>query len=293
MPLTTSQDQESQPPTMRFTSTQRLFRCIYDEVRVPGDVLTIDRVREARRRKFRLRRYDSASGILTIAVPTRLHETLHLQLRDMLLAQLVYGGIERDWVSMGAPTLHTTAEGPPYPGGKGGRGALVGLLEGDSTGGPWPARGGPDHWPTLVVLAGESESLEELRGHMEWWFAKSRHEVKIVLLAKFDHGRQVVVLERWEEEEPPARAGATTTRLNDSLWRPALRQEITIGRDGSTDPVSYHVTGGELVLGFRQLFLRGPGPGEPGEVVLSVEDLEKYAERVWSMVRDVDEAGGE
>jgi hypothetical protein len=71
---------------------------------------------------------------------------------------------------MGAPTCWITADSevPPYPRGKGGRGgALVGVLEGDSTGGPWPARGGPEGWPTLVVLAGESESLAALRGHME------------------------------------------------------------------------------------------------------------------------------
>jgi hypothetical protein len=105
-----------------------------------------------------------------------------------------------------------------------------------------------------------------------------------VVLAKFDHARRLIVVEKWEEEMPPAQAGATATRLSDSLWRPVLRQEMVISRDESTDPPSHHVTGGALVLGFRQLFLRDPGPGEPGEVVLGVEGLKHYAEHVWRMV---------
>ncbi|KAK0703538.1 hypothetical protein B0T26DRAFT_731810 [Lasiosphaeria miniovina] len=41
-------------------------------------------------------------------------------------------------------------------------------------------------WPTLVIEAGFSQSLGELHIAMRRWFSMSNHEVKIVLLAKFN-----------------------------------------------------------------------------------------------------------
>jgi hypothetical protein len=35
------------------------------------------------------------------------------------------------------------------------------------------------------MLPGCSQSLDELRENMRWWFAASYHLVKIILLAKF------------------------------------------------------------------------------------------------------------
>jgi hypothetical protein len=157
-----------------------------------------------------------------------------------------------------------------------------GCGEGDSTGGPWAGRQGCDDWPTLVIEAGDSESLRQLRADMEWWFAASDHQVNIVILAKFDHARRMIVLEKWEEEAAPSRPGATNTRHSRTL-RPVQKQHITITRDETTIPATYNVTSGALVLEFRLLFLRHPGPGE-SDFVLSVLDLEDYATGVWTLV---------
>ncbi|MBE3045126.1 hypothetical protein IMZ48_21750 [Candidatus Bathyarchaeota archaeon] len=161
-----------------------------------------------------------------------------------------------------------------HPGGDGG--------EGDSTGGPSPEREGIGRWPTLVIKAGDSESLRQLEADMRWWFDKSNHDVKIVLLAKFDRRSSRIILQKWEEETPSARTGATTTRRPPPL-QPVLRQEITISRDQSTDPLTYNVARGVLVLGFRLLFLRDPGL-QDGDFVISIEDLERYARAVWTYV---------
>lgn len=67
--------------------------------------------------------------------------------------------------------------------------------EGDSTGGPEPERYNKGAWPILIIEAGDSESLGELYNDMRWWFSASDHQVKIVLLAKFDHTRPVIILE--------------------------------------------------------------------------------------------------
>ena len=108
----------------------------------------------------------------------------------------------------------------------------------------------------------------------------SNHEVKIVLLSKFDS--TTILLERWEEEIA-VRPGATTTRHSLQHPTPVLRQSITITQNATTDPISYNITKGALVLSFKLLFLRDPGPGE-GDLVLGVQELEEYAEDVWAQV---------
>ncbi len=70
--------------------------------------------------------------------------------------------------------------------------------EGDSTGGPKPERAKKGAWPTLVIEAGYSESLDQLHCDKNWWFRESQHQVKIVVLAKFDH--PISLLEKWEED---------------------------------------------------------------------------------------------
>ena len=173
-------------------------------------------------------------------------------------------------MSKGA-TTYQAREG--HPGGDGG--------EGDSSGGPIPDRQEHEKWPTLVIEAGDSESLPQLRADMKWWFSTSNHDVKIVILAKFNPGQRSILLEKWEEEERAPQQGAATTRWAAAI-EPVLQQAITITYDNIGDPrntASYTVNGGALVLEFRLLFLRDPGPGE-GDIVVSIPDLQSYAVRV-------------
>ncbi|KAI6084002.1 hypothetical protein F4821DRAFT_243578 [Hypoxylon rubiginosum] len=153
--------------------------------------------------------------------------------------------------------------------------------EGDSTGGPIPERRGHDKWPTLVIEAGVSESLAQLHLDMQWWFAASNHDVKIVLLAKLDSSQRMITLDKWVEEPLSVGPGAAITATGQSAaLRPILQQTITIHRNEETSPISYDVTRGALVLEFGLLFLRSPGSGE-GDIIISVSDLQWYAECVW------------
>jgi hypothetical protein len=115
---------------------------------------------------------------------------------------------------------------------------------------------------------------------MQRWFSMSNHDVKIVLLAKFNG--TTILLEKWEEQIA-VRPRATTTQHSLQHPTPVLRQSITITRNATTNPISYNVTRGSLVLSFRLLFLRDPGPGE-GDLVFSVQELEEFAEAVWVFV---------
>jgi len=227
-----------------------------------------------RHRKFRFRRYDSKSRILIITIPTKLHEALHLGLYRRYCNQLARNGTEEDWIDIGSATFRAEQG---HPGGDGG--------EGDSTGGPWPEREGAGNWPTLVIESGHSETLPELHKDMQWWFQASNHEVKIVILAKFDDQQHHILLEKWEEEISSPQGAITRSRAaailqQNGVFNPVKRQSITITREETTNPVSYNVTKGALVLGFRLLFLRDPGPQE-GDFVLSIQDLQLYARKVW------------
>jgi hypothetical protein len=287
-PTTVEPTQEN--AIVRFTNVQDLFDVINCTI---GDFLTvtnvspsqfteIEREREKRRRKFRFRRYHSDSRILIITIPTYLHETLHLGLYRRYYNQLVRNGIDESWKEIGSATCRAEQGHPGEDGG-----------EGDSTGGPDPEREGTGKWPTLVIEAGDSETLGELHNDMQWWFWASNHDVKIVILAKFDRRERHILLEKWEEDiSPPSQGPITRSQAaallqQNSILRPVKRQSVTITRDETTNPVSYNVISGALVLGFRLLFLRDPGPQER-DIVLSIQDLKRYAEKVWAVVPGLD-----
>ncbi|KAH6614660.1 hypothetical protein B0J18DRAFT_374239 [Chaetomium sp. MPI-SDFR-AT-0129] len=268
------------PLTFQFTNVQDLFDVIN---RTSGDFLAVTNVyphhflqiqheREKRRRKIRFRRYDSSSGILTIKLPTALHEALHMGIYMRYCAQLVRKEMSESWKDIGSTTFRDVQG---YPSG-----------EGDSTGGPWPECTAPSSWPTLVVDSGHSEALDDLRNDMRWWFEASNHEVKIVVLAKFDYQKDHIILEKWEEEiatpQGPITRRRASVQQQNSVLEAVKRQTITITRDGTTNPVSYNVDG-PLVLGFRLLFLRDPGPQE-GDFILDIETLQRYAYTVWAQL---------
>ncbi|KAK5654445.1 hypothetical protein OQA88_7356 [Cercophora sp. LCS_1] len=208
------------------------------------------------------------TSILIITIPTALHEQLHRRLYNEFLGQVRDTGLKNSWADIGNTTLSAQ--------GHSGRSSK----EGDSTGGPEPQRAAKGTWPTFVIEAGFSQSLGKLYLAMRRWFSLSNHEVKIVLLAKFNG--TTILLEKWEEEMQ-VRPGATATRRSPQHPTPVLRQSITITQNITTNPTSYNVTSGALVLSFRLLFLRDPGPGE-GDFVFSVQELEEYARGVWAEV---------
>jgi len=285
---------QSVQPTIRFESVEKLYQAIDN---VPGDLLAVtgtspfglssddiltqslgvsstdfDEIDISRQcahpcRKFRLRRYNADTRMLIITIPTSVHEALHAALYNTLIIQFAQSGLHGIWLDKRS----TTYRSPGHPRGHDGG-------EGDSTGGPIPERIGTS-WPTLVIEAGYSETLHELRNDMRWWFSASDHQVKIVILAKSDHTQRAILLEKWEEAPSHPRPGATTTRHAAAL-QPMMRQSITITENATTDPATYLVTRGPLVLSFRLLFLRDPDPLQ-GDVVVDVEKLEDYARRVW------------
>ncbi|KAK3378999.1 hypothetical protein B0T24DRAFT_694330 [Lasiosphaeria ovina] len=87
-------------------------------------------------------------------------------------------------------------------------------------------------------------------------------------------------------KEGDSASGPRSQRTGKGAW-PTLvieaGQSITITQNATTNPISYNVTRGALILSFRLLFLRDPGPAE-GDLVFGVQELQQYAERIWAEV---------
>ncbi|CAG9939192.1 unnamed protein product [Clonostachys rosea f. rosea IK726] len=272
-PTTISSIGSEKPPLVKFQTAQILAQTIDA---TEGDVLYVqdvtpqvydilDKYRESQGRKFRFKRFYPQQSLLIITIPTEYHEYMHRRLDHLITRQIDDMGL--DWYQGGGATYKKRHGG-------------ISSGEGDSTGRPV----GPENrdWPTLVIEAGYSQSLEALRREMQWWFSESNHQVKIVLLVKmYLPSRREIIIEKWRERLAGRHSGTMTLRAigGDSGLRPYLDQTINIARAPDANPVlpeSYRVTRGALRLEFADLFDRQPREGE-GDVIIQVQDLRRIA----------------
>jgi hypothetical protein len=139
-------------------------------------------------------------------------------------------------------------------------------------------------YPTLVIEAGWTQTLEKLRQKAEWWFAKSGGDVKIVLLVKSSPRSNHIWIEKWKLAPAASRRGATTTRVAATMTPQCIHvveiaqaNGIDNAHPNRFDPASYIVTSGPLKLEFIDIFLRQPIlPGE-GDLILDDTSLQVYA----------------
>ncbi|KAF3075786.1 hypothetical protein CFAM422_001988 [Trichoderma lentiforme] len=293
-------EDESAVPVVRFISGRQLFRAIdsiefdshetdsrgeVDTLLVtnvsPNTLRMLERKREARGRKFRSNWYDENSQRLLVCLNTGAHVQLHIWLYMEIIYNLFVMGLGDAWKPMGATSFYHggLSSGEELGNTSVGHGGNGGGSSGepDSSGGPQPERRGRDAFPTLVVEAGCTRTLAIMQAKAKWWFKISNHDVKIVLLAKFYPGRQMIVIEKWEKKPRGIRRGAATTRWS-SDGVPSCQQVVTITKT-TDDMIAYRISG-NLVLSFRLLFLRDPGEGER-DMVIFADCLQDYAEMVW------------
>ncbi|CAH0019145.1 unnamed protein product [Clonostachys rhizophaga] len=271
----TSANNPATVPRIRYQTAELLVQEIYRTQRKQGDILyvedvslqvfsIIEKFREDHNRKYRFRRFYPEHRLLVMALLTRCHEALSSTLVNCIHKRIREMGLENHWNPTRGATYWQEADGS------------VGLGEGDSSGHPiQPGVRSWRGWPTLVVEAGCSQSLEHLRDDMGWWFKESNHQVKVVLLIKFHPGPlEEITIEQWRER--PIGSSGVQLEL-------ACQQVVNIARNSATAhrtlPLSYTVTGGALELRFPDLFLRDPGEGE-GDIVVEAEGLQWLAATV-------------
>lgn len=202
--------------------------------------------RESKGRGFRFKRFYPEQSRLIITIPTECHEYMHNELDYQIMRQIDDMGL--GWLPCGGATYKQ------QPGGAAG--------EGDSSGRPFEPQDRP--WTTLVIEAGYSQPLEAMRRELKWWFSKSNHKVKIVLLVKMHSpSRQEITIR--DVARRSIRSMTLRAIGGDSSLRPYLQQTINIARALDANPIlpeSNCITGGALRLEFADLFDRQPREGE-------------------------------
>lgn len=284
--LTTPDADSTTTPVVPFTNAKALFDML--EL-TRGDCLqlgnvsvdafhAVEEMRDASDRRYLLF-FLAETGTLIVTIPRYPHEMLHRSL-DTLIGWHAYRmGLGSELQSVGAPTLRDT----------GGGGAIRASLEGDSCLVPH-SKSGADVWPVLVIEAGYTQSIPQLRMRARTWFLASNFEVKIVILAKMVVSEGTIVLEKWKgvQRMGVQRTGAMMTRASSNSPRtPECVQTIRISRPGVPagdprvlSPACYRVSRGALTLEFEELFLRAAS-GDEADIVIDEQELKEYAVRVW------------
>ncbi|KAF4121297.1 hypothetical protein GMORB2_2259 [Geosmithia morbida] len=248
----------------------------------------ISKLRDRTGHRWRLL-YLNTCHLSIVTLPTYSHEQLHVYLNECLkdgLADMGQG--KEEW------TMTSSSRYPPDGNGSSG--------EGDSGGKPFHKRLGHDQWPTIVFEAGFTQSLMSLRTKIRFWFSRSNHQVKIVVIVKAypgDSAQKKILVEQWLEQlisGSSARRGATTTRMLSAATtlQPVCIQTINVmwslpgvpfeqaTMSQKTDRDSYSVARGPLSLSFESLLLREPNASTEQDVIIPDRDLKNCAIRVWA-----------
>jgi len=215
---------------------------------------------------------------MIITIPSAEHEGLHRGLDEDLFIDAVSMGLRREFFGIGSTTFMD----------RDANGNIISEGEGDSCRKPTSMRTNRDHYPTLVIEVGWSQTLEKLREKARWWFDKSIGDVKIVLLVKSSPGSNHIRIEKWKLAPAASRQGATTTRAATAMT-PQCVHVVEIARAAGINdahpnrfnPTSYVVTGGPLRLEFIDIFLRQPIPPGERDLILGNTILQEYAANFW------------
>jgi hypothetical protein len=232
----------------------------------------IDRQRAIIGKHTRMTHYTDTDLLVIKLMPSAEHEAAHITLADEINRKLEGMGLpRRSLYGLGGKTC----VGPNSS------------KEGDSTYRP-KCRPRKDDWPSIVFEAGLSKSLTDLRIDAHWWLANSSGEVKIAIVISIIPAEKSLRIEQWCLSLPTAPRPVTRAYRNTNTPVPMKIQELTIIQDPPIPALpgtipTYTVTGAPLTLEFEKLLLRAPVLPE-GNVILTVADLQAWAEEFWSMV---------
>lgn len=196
---------------------------------------------------------------LIVKIPTQPHEKAHGFLGQLILLRTVAMNLDlNDFAAMGATTRIAQSGSSK---------------ESDSSWKNANIRGHEDDFPCLVVEAGMSESLSQLRRDASWWIENSAGKVNIVLIIWIRKATKKLHIEKYVP-------GLPQTRTSPRLSRPACANLVaTIVIDCAALPAT--VTRAPLVLEFSGIFDRPPNPPLEGDVAFTMQDLQSFGDSFW------------
>lgn len=136
-------------------------------------------------------------------------------------------------------------------------------------------------WPTIVFEPGLSEGLARLRADARWWLINSGGDVNIFLIISVKPVQTCLLIEKWCLS-PATNLPVTRANPDFNVLVPTKMQGVSITRNpaNTTQPGTYTVTGGPLVLEFQSLYLQAPVAPE-GDLIFTTVILLFWARYFW------------
>ncbi|OJI97990.1 hypothetical protein ASPVEDRAFT_880478 [Aspergillus versicolor CBS 583.65] len=139
--------------------------------------------------------------------------------------------------------------------------------------------GRSNHWPSMVIECGWSETRAKLERDCRWWLHDSDGDVKIALSISVHMRRKQIIIQKWESFQLQTRAGQAQTgeRLAQTIVLSQVRDH----------PI--RLTGPPLRLEFDKVFLRQPLPTQgEHDIEITAEDLRFLAQDIWQVHPNVE-----
>ncbi len=131
----------------------------------PQDFTKLNEERGLRGWGIRFQQYNAQERILIVVIPGKPHERLHRWLYGLFSNQIFFMGLWDAWNDDGATRCF---RGQGYLNGDGADTEDEDPGKLGSSGSPRAQRNGKEAWPTLVIEAGDSSTLTDLRKDMRW-----------------------------------------------------------------------------------------------------------------------------
>ncbi|KAJ9235407.1 hypothetical protein DTO169E5_6123 [Paecilomyces variotii] len=201
--------------------------------------------------------YDDPTGKLIIKFVSRRHERLHTQLMFIIYEQLRNMGLEfNEFVVEGAGRQQGNNSRQKEP---------------DNSFCPTNTRPNKDDLSTLIIEAGLSEGLNQLRNDAHFWLTQTNERVKIVILVHGSVAQKKITIERWQNVSSPR---PQRTKSATVANRPTRIQQLTITKPNNSRPI---VTNAPLILPLSKIFDTKPSRITQDEISLPDSVLEQYA----------------
>ncbi|KAJ9377102.1 hypothetical protein DTO063F5_8449 [Paecilomyces variotii] len=152
-----------------------------------------------------------------------------------------------------------------------------------------PVRQG-GQFPTVALEVGYPETAAKLEKDITWWLHASKGRVKMGITIDIKRGSGNIEIKSWVTEPVPQHIYITmhqrqvVDRRCNTQSPPQITQRILIkkGKNGQ-EPT---ITGGDLVIPFKSLFLTEPGEGESDFVMTEDMLVHDIAELVWAAIEN-------